>query len=103
MAQILTEIIPLTVANGSSTTAISWQSRKVGLQDFVQVNQSAIGPVTIKYTAGYGDTPDTVPADIKRGILVHISHMYRFRDADADSVPVGLDHVYGKYSTGGIG
>lgn len=81
--------------------AVSYQMRNAGTQDFVQLISSVIGPVTIVYTAGYGDTAATVPADIRRAILAHASHMWRYREADSDSIPTGLAYIYDRYRTGG--
>ncbi len=81
--------------------AVSYQTRTVGNLDFVQLNGSTIGPVQIVYVAGFGDTAAAVPADIRRGILAHVAHLYIHREADADSVPSGLDRIYGRYSAGG--
>lgn len=39
-----------------------------------------IGAVQINYTAGYGDTPDTVPEGIRQWMLVRISTLYEHRE-----------------------
>ena len=37
--------------------------------------------VVIEYTAGYGETPESVPAEIRQATLVIIAELYRHRDA----------------------
>ena len=39
------------------------------------------GAVRITYTCGYGDTPDKVPAAIRRAILLLVGHLYENREA----------------------
>jgi len=75
--------------------------RRVGTQDFIQLEQSTTAPLTVVYTAGYGDAAANVPADIRGGILAHVAHRFRYREADAESTPVGLQYIYDKYRAGG--
>lgn len=42
-----------------------------------------IGSVKVDYTAGYGDTPSTVPEGIKQWILMRLSTLYANREAVA--------------------
>jgi uncharacterized phiE125 gp8 family phage protein len=91
------------VKDGDGNAVNNWQIRSVGFQDFVQLNSSVLAPCTIVYVAGYGSTASAVPSDIKQAIVAHIAHMNRFREADADSIPVGLDYIYDKYRLGEIG
>ncbi|MCG3181199.1 MAG: hypothetical protein BIFFINMI_03574 [Phycisphaerae bacterium] len=81
---------------GNDATYKIWH---VGNTDYVQLYQSTVAPVSIVYTAGYGDSADDVPADIRRAILAHVAHMYRYREADDQSIPTGLDYIYSRYNT----
>lgn len=42
------------------------------------------GPVTITFTAGYGDSPEDVPAPIRQAILTRACQLYDTRDAIID-------------------
>jgi hypothetical protein len=48
-----------------------WPSTAYGRSDVVQVT----------YTAGYGDTPDTVPASVQLAILGLVAHWYENRES----------------------
>ena len=37
--------------------------------------------VIITYVAGYGSTADTIPEDIRSGILIHVDRLYEQREA----------------------
>jgi uncharacterized phiE125 gp8 family phage protein len=91
------------VTDGGNNTVTSYTLRKVGNVDFVQLLATIVGPITIVYTAGYGDTAAAVPDDIRDNIIAHVAHKWVHRELDADAEPVGLDRVYSKYRTGGAG
>ncbi|SHK68677.1 head-tail connector protein [Halomonas caseinilytica] len=40
------------------------------------------GPVTVTYTAGYGDAADDVPESIRRWMFVAVATMYEHREAE---------------------
>jgi uncharacterized phiE125 gp8 family phage protein len=92
----------ISVKNGAGND-VSYQRRTVGNKEVVQLIGSVIGPVTVVYVAGYGDAAASVPAAIRGGIIAHVAHKYRYREADADSIPTGLAIIYDKYAPGGIG
>lgn len=59
-----------------------------------------IATLRIEYTAGYGDSPDDVPALIKQGIMMHAAYMYEHRgDCDSDTAAglSGATGTYGRY------
>lgn len=38
-------------------------------------------PVTVEYSAGYGETPESVPANLRAAIILHAATMYEAGDA----------------------
>jgi uncharacterized phiE125 gp8 family phage protein len=59
----------------------------------------------VKYTAGFGETPDDLPPAIKQGILQHSAYMYNHRgDCDADEAlkKSGAELLYRPYRIGAI-
>jgi uncharacterized phiE125 gp8 family phage protein len=93
----------ISITDGQGNEVNNYLLRKVGYKDSVQLQSSVVGPVTIIYEAGYGLTADAVPSDIKRAIVALVAHSYRFREADADSIPVGIQYICEKYRSGGVG
>jgi len=51
--------------------------------------------VTLEFTAGFGSTPDDVPADLRHALLLLISHWYQNREASTEAtvkeIPMGFD------------
>lgn len=84
-------------ANDRYGSPIWWEPREVGNLYQIQFKSSVVTPLTVVYTAGLGDTPNSIPADIRRAIIAHVGHMFRFREADRDSEPVGLKNIYARY------
>lgn len=63
----------------------------------------AIGAVSVTYTAGYGNGPEYVPANVKQAILLMVGHLYENREAvSADraiptELPMGVKYLLMKH------
>jgi len=57
------------------------------------------GSVTVEFKAGYGDTPEMVPADLRHAVLWLVAHMYENRGDDASKsvIPPTVDRVLNRY------
>ena len=65
----------------------------------------AINTVRVAYTAGYGDTPDSVPAPLKHWMLLAIGDMYAVRNASSERPAAAhgfVDHLLNPYRILGI-
>ncbi|GHA29351.1 hypothetical protein GCM10007989_26160 [Devosia pacifica] len=56
----------------------------------------------IDYVAGFGDSPEDVPADLRQAILLLVAHWYAHRDAviaagSGAIVPPGIDRLFSPY------
>ena len=64
------------------------------------------GAVQVTYTAGYGDSPQDVPADLQLAILMLVAHWYENREATVlpeggtgnVSVPLGVADILAGYT-----
>lgn len=54
----------------------------------VCVRTDLIGPITVDFTAGYGDAPEDIPTPLRQGLLLLVAHLYEHRDGTAS--PPGL-------------
>lgn len=58
-------------------------------------------PVVVRYSAGYGDAPDKIPAPISEALMLHIGTLYERRDAlaagAATVIPLGYDDLLTGY------
>lgn len=61
--------------------------------------KSIPGAVKIIFTAGYGDTPSMVPADLRHAALWLVANWYENRGDDASKsvIPATVDRVLNKY------
>lgn len=50
------------------------------------VDATSPGGVVIRYVAGYGDAPASVPQAIRQAILMLVAHMYESREGQAPAV-----------------
>lgn len=57
------------------------------------------GAVSVTFTAGYGDTPSMVPADLRHAALWLVANWYENRGDDASKsvIPPTVDRVLNKY------
>lgn len=57
------------------------------------------GAVSVTFTAGYGDTPADVPADLRQAALWLVAHMYENRGDDASKsvIPPTVERVLAKH------
>lgn len=59
--------------------------------------QNRIGSVTITYEAGYGDTPDNVPDDIRTAIKLIIYDLYENRADTVKKYPTAAEMILSPY------
>ena len=45
-----------------------------------RVRTEVTGPVTVDFTAGYGEAPDDIPIPLRQGTLLLVAHLYEHRD-----------------------
>jgi uncharacterized phiE125 gp8 family phage protein len=55
------------------------------------VSIPANGPIEIAFTAGYGPSPDDVPAPLRQAMLLLIAQGFEHRDDDAARLPLMVD------------
>jgi uncharacterized phiE125 gp8 family phage protein len=65
---------------------------------------SSLNAVRVRFTGGYGDTADEVPAAIRHAILMTVAHLYENREATAVGVsaailPFGVDAILANFRT----
>ena len=46
----------------------------------VCVRTGVIGPITVDFTAGYGDAAEDIPTPLRQGLLLLVAHLYEHRD-----------------------
>ena len=64
----------------------------------VCVRTNIIGPVTIDFTAGYGDAPEDIPTPLRQGLLLLVAHLYEHRDgAPPPGFPMMVDALTQPY------
>lgn len=87
--------------DGNAVTV--YEVRRIGNQDGLYFSNAPSFPLTVTYTAGYGDADD-VPEDTKHAMLMHIAHLFRKREAVTDKaehhVAHGLEAIYGMTAAG---
>lgn len=59
--------------------------------------QNRIGAVQITYEAGYGDTPDTVPDDIRMALRLILYDLYENRADTVKKFPTAAEMILGPY------
>lgn len=56
----------------------------------------------VEYTAGYGDAPTDVPADLRAALLLIVGHLYANREAVTDrqmyEIPMGVAAILRRYA-----
>jgi uncharacterized phiE125 gp8 family phage protein len=78
----------------------TYQLRSHGTKDYIWTETTWDTPFTVYYNAGFdGSSADHfIPARIKHAIMLHVAHLYRFREASSDkaqhAVAHGLDAIY---------
>lgn len=77
---------------------VAYTIRHVGHRIEIVPAAAPTYPVTVAYTAGYGDTANDVPASIRLAIRQHVASMYAQRESIADkplaAVPQSLEDFY---------
>ena len=63
---------------------------------------AAFGPYHVSFTAGYGETPDSVPAPIRTALLQLVAHWYEHRGpsevgSNAARIPETISHLLAPY------
>lgn len=69
------------------------------------------GAVKVTFTVGFGDTAESVPADLKHAVKLMVSHYYNHRDAvvgvegrdSSAPLPLGVDAILDRYRVGRLG
>ena len=99
----------LSVTDGASPETDLWQSRTPegvyappGWVELISGNvwpvaRSEAGAVRVRYTAGYGETEDEVPAAVKAVLLLLVGMFDQFRsqmhEGNVDQLPYGVDQM----------
>lgn len=60
-----------------------------------------IGAVTVRLVAGYGDTADKVPLNVRQAILLLVSHLYLNRGETPAELPPAVEALMGIETHGG--
>ena len=83
-------------ATGQALT--NYQLGGSGNADWIQLQQGFKPPVVVTYTAGYGATLLSVPADIRLAIRTHVASLWRVRESISEDrlmpVPHSLEAFY---------
>jgi uncharacterized phiE125 gp8 family phage protein len=81
----------------------TYQLTRIGTVDFLKMS-IPIWPLTVVYTAGFGDSPSSIPPNLIQGMLMHAAHLWRYREVATDVkqeiVAEGLDALYAPDSGG---
>ena len=65
-----------------------------------------LSAVKITFTAGYGDTPTAVPADLRAALLLMVGHLYQNREAVSrpmQEMPLGFTAIVERHRVGRFG
>lgn len=67
----------------------------------------AVNGIEIDFTAGFGDSGEDVPAELKRAMLMHVALMFAYRGAVAPAdqpaaIPDGYDRLVAPYCRRGL-
>lgn len=73
----------------ADTTTEPGALRRTYLQVF-PVTRPVWNAVVVRYVAGYGDAGSDVPAAIRQALLIHIAHMYEFREEAVTGTTVAV-------------
>jgi uncharacterized phiE125 gp8 family phage protein len=95
---ILSGITSVTDANGTIDSS-KYHLEGEGSTDLLRITIGYVAPVTVVYTAGYGNTASSVPADIRQALRMHIGTLYENRESigvgkSADAIPHSLQDFY---------
>ncbi|MDE0724646.1 MAG: head-tail connector protein [Alphaproteobacteria bacterium] len=87
----------VTVARVAPAPGKSWPSTLSG----------QMGAVKVTYKAGYGDSADDVPEDLKSGLKMHVGHLFDHREATTpgvkvEKVPFGMQYLFTPYRIRGF-
>jgi uncharacterized phiE125 gp8 family phage protein len=95
-------ITQVTNFNGVVASVGDYELRRDGANDYMFMIRTSF-PFTIVYQAGYGDAT-AVPPSIKTGIMMHVAHLFRTREAISDRpqnhVALGLSAIYNQFMAG---
>jgi uncharacterized phiE125 gp8 family phage protein len=98
-------IVSITDKNGNTLDPSHYELRTVGNEDYAYVKNGGQWPYTVTYTAGFGDTAEAVPADLRDAMTAHLAHWFRNREAYSDQtqapVQAGMERIYSRYRRGG--
>jgi uncharacterized phiE125 gp8 family phage protein len=88
------------ITSGPTHQAVnSWSIEGYGHADLLVIQSNAwIAPLTVTFVAGFGDTADRVPADLRLAIRMHVATLFENRESVSDkammTVPHGLADFY---------
>jgi len=72
------------ITDADANNITQYQLQRHGFTDEVSIRQTYTAPLTIVYTAGYGDTAADVPADIRLALRTHVASLWRTRESISD-------------------
>jgi hypothetical protein len=85
------------VTDGRNHAITNFSLERVGNADMLHVPGGFNYPLTVVYVAGYG-TADDVPGGIKRGVMMHVGTLFKYRESVGDKattvIPHGLQDFY---------
>lgn len=91
-------LMSVTSVQDANEAALPYSIRHVGHRIEIVPTAALTYPVTVVYTAGYGSSPNDVPAAIRLAIRQHVASMYAQRESIADkplaAVPQSLEDFY---------
>ena len=77
--------------------------------NFGSIRSGTLNAATATFVAGYGDSPDDVPEEIRQSILFLAAHLYEQREAvvigtgvNIETVPFAVESLLGMHSMRGF-
>jgi len=82
-------ITSITDANGN---VINFNWETYGNSDKLRMLSGYVAPLTVVYQAGYGDTADNVPSDIRMAIRTHVATLFEQRGSTDEKAILAVPH-----------
>lgn len=79
------------VTDATDKTIAAFDLERVGRSDRLKLRESYTAPLTVVYSAGYGN-PDQVPPSLRLGILCHVATLYENRESVTDKQRLAVPH-----------
>lgn len=98
-------VVEVVDRDGFTVVPDDYELRRTGTSDYLHFVRGQSYPLSVEYTAGFGDADD-VPQSIKHAIMLHVAWLYNQREAVSDRpqnhVALGLQAIYQQHMGGGL-